>query len=147
MRFMDVVKEDMRMMLKKVQKSLVCVSTEGHWSADKDTVLTYTIQENFAACTSDWIGLYKVTQLTSSPSDYIAFVWVKESEIAEIGKVVQLRRNKDELPLLAGDYILGYYNKNMQSLVGLSPTFQIMESRSILLEDLVPDNVNGLQPQ
>lgn len=37
----------------------------------------------------------------------------------------QLRRNKDELPLLAGDYILGYYNKNMQSLVGLSPTFQV----------------------
>lgn len=37
----------------------------------------------------------------------------------------QLRINKDDLPLLAGDYILGYYSRNMQSLVGWSPTFQV----------------------
>lgn len=49
-------------MQKKLEQPLVCVSVEGHWSADEDAILTYTIQENFAACTSDWIGLYKVTQ-------------------------------------------------------------------------------------
>lgn len=32
-------------MWKKVEKPLVCVSAEGHWSADEDAVLTYTIQE------------------------------------------------------------------------------------------------------
>ncbi|XP_026797505.3 inositol polyphosphate 5-phosphatase K [Pangasianodon hypophthalmus] len=132
-------------MQKKVEKPLVCVSAEGHWSADEDAVLTYSIQDNFAACTSDWIGLYKTN--FKSPSDYITFVWVKEDEIAEVSEVVQLRMNKDDLPLLAGDYILGYYSRNMQSLVGLSPTFQIMESRFALLEDLVPENVDGLQPQ
>ncbi|XP_060752631.1 inositol polyphosphate 5-phosphatase K [Tachysurus vachellii] len=132
-------------MQKNTEKPLVSVSAEGHWSADEDAILTYTIQDNFAACTSDWIALYK-TNFKSS-SDYIAFVWVKEDEIAEINKVTQLTMNKDDLPVLAGDYILGYYSRNMQSLVGLSPTFQIMESRFALLEDMVPENVNGPQSQ
>ncbi|GAA6099778.1 inositol polyphosphate 5-phosphatase K [Tachysurus ichikawai] len=132
-------------MQKNMEKPLVSVSAEGHWSADEDAVLTYTIQGNFAACTSDWIALYKTNFKNSS--DYIAFVWVKEDEIAEISRVTQLTLNKDDLPVLAGDYILGYYSRNMQSLVGLSPTFQIMESRFALLEDMVPENVNGPQSQ
>ncbi|KAI5629254.1 inositol polyphosphate 5-phosphatase K isoform X1, partial [Silurus asotus] len=127
---------------KKLEKPLVCVSAEGQWSADEDAILTYTIQDNFAACTSDWIGLYKTN--FKSPTDYITFVWVKEGELAEINEVVQLKMNKDDFPVLAGDYILGYYSRNMQSLVGLSPTFQILESRLTLLEDLMPENVNGL---
>ncbi|KAL7847629.1 hypothetical protein AOLI_G00223470 [Acnodon oligacanthus] len=127
---------------KKVETPLVCVSAEGQWSADEDAVLTYTIQEKFDACTSDWIGLYKIG--FKSALDYIAFVWVKEDEIADVDEVVQLSMKRDDLPLLAGDYILGYFSRNMQSLVGLSPTFQIMESTLALLEGLVPENINGL---
>ncbi|XP_036451251.1 inositol polyphosphate 5-phosphatase K [Colossoma macropomum] len=127
---------------KKVETPLVCVSAEGQWSADEDAVLTYTIQEKFDACTSDWIGLYKIG--FKSALDYIAFVWVKEDEIAAVDEVVQLSMKRDDLPLLAGDYILGYFSRNMQSLVGLSPTFQIMESTLALLEGLVPENINGL---
>ncbi|KAI4896145.1 hypothetical protein NFI96_020010, partial [Prochilodus magdalenae] len=108
---------------KKVETALVCVSAEGQWSADEDAVLTYTIQETFDACTSDWIGLYKIG--FKSPLDYIAFVWVKEDEIPTVNEVVQLSMKRDDLPLLAGDYILGYFSRNMQSLVGLSPTFQV----------------------
>lgn len=32
---------------------------------------------------------------------------------------------KNELPLLAGDYVLGYYSTNMQTLIAFSPTFQV----------------------
>ncbi|TSK16138.1 Phosphatidylinositol transfer protein alpha isoform [Bagarius yarrelli] len=48
-----------------------------------------------------------------SSTIYIAFVWVKENDIAEINEVVQLRMNKDDLLLLAGDYILGYFRRNI----------------------------------
>uniref|UniRef100_A0A8B9LSU7 Inositol polyphosphate 5-phosphatase K-like n=1 Tax=Astyanax mexicanus TaxID=7994 RepID=A0A8B9LSU7_ASTMX len=127
---------------KQVDTPLVCVSAEGEWSADEDAVLTYFIQERFDTCTSDWIGLYKIG--FKSALDYTAFAWVPEHEIPGVNEVVQLSMKKDDLPLLAGDYILGYFSRNMQSLVGLSPTFQIMESRLALLEGLVPENVNGL---
>ncbi|KAF5904855.1 inositol polyphosphate 5-phosphatase K-like isoform X2 [Clarias magur] len=68
-----------------------------------------------------------------SPSDYTAFVWVKEDGITEINDVVQLRMNKDDIPSLAGDYILVDYSRNMQSLVFLSPTFQ-RENGSVALK-------------
>ncbi|XP_062870848.1 inositol polyphosphate 5-phosphatase K [Trichomycterus rosablanca] len=132
-------------MKKKVETPLVHVNTVGQWSADENAVLIYSIQEQFDACTADWIGLYKTN--FKSASDYIAFVWVREDEMAEIDEVVQLSMMKDDLPLLAGDYILGYYSRNMQSLVGLSPVFQIMESKLALLEGLVPEKFNGLQSQ
>ncbi|XP_066507556.1 inositol polyphosphate 5-phosphatase K isoform X3 [Hoplias malabaricus] len=127
---------------RKMETPLVCVSAEGQWSADEDAVLTYSFQEKFDACTSDWIGLYKIG--FRSALDYIAFIWVKEEEIAAVDEVVQLSMKRDDLPLLAGDYILGYFSRNLQSLVGLSPTFQIMESTQALLEGLVPENINGL---
>lgn len=81
--------------------------------------------------------------------------------------------SKDELPLLAGDYVLGYYSSNMQSLIALSPTFQvgfpslfscisiheackptdapavyffqILQSERAMMEGLIPENINGLE--
>ncbi|KAF7701266.1 hypothetical protein HF521_002431 [Silurus meridionalis] len=111
------------------QQKYTCDTSYGV-SDHKPVIATFILETNF-----------------KSPTDYITFVWVKEGEFAEINDVVQLRMNKDDFPVLAGDYILGYYSRNMQSLVGLSPTFQIMESRLALLEHLMPENVNGLQPQ
>uniref|UniRef100_A0A4W4GEL6 Inositol polyphosphate-related phosphatase domain-containing protein n=1 Tax=Electrophorus electricus TaxID=8005 RepID=A0A4W4GEL6_ELEEL len=73
---------------KKVETALVCVIAKGQWCANEHAALTYTILENFDASTYDWIGLYK-TDFKSS-SDYIAFVWVKESEVAAVDEVVQV---------------------------------------------------------
>lgn len=33
--------------------------------------------------------------------------------------------DKDDIPLLGGQYVLGYYSTNMQSIIGLSANFQV----------------------
>ncbi|KAM3868846.1 inositol polyphosphate 5-phosphatase K [Diretmus argenteus] len=121
---------------------LVHVSAEGVWSADHDAVLNYTIQEDFMSSTWDWIGLYKVG--FKSASDYQTFVWVKENELPETNEVIQISMDKDKVPLLGGQYVLGYYSTNMQSIIGLSADLQILESKRVVMEGLVPENINGL---
>ncbi|XP_045896481.1 inositol polyphosphate 5-phosphatase K [Micropterus dolomieu] len=121
---------------------LVHISHVGVWSADQDAVLNYTIQEDFLSSTWDWIGLYKVG--FKSPSDYETFVWVREDELPETNEVIQISVDKDEIPLLSGQYVLGYYSTNMQSIIGLSDNFQILESKRAVMEGLVPENINGL---
>ncbi|XP_030010004.1 inositol polyphosphate 5-phosphatase K isoform X1 [Sphaeramia orbicularis] len=121
---------------------LVHVSPEGVWSADHDALLNYTVQEDFMSSTWDWIGLYKVG--FKSPSDYETFVWVREDDLPETNEVIQLTVDKDDIPLLGGQYVLGYYSTNMQSIIGLSANFQILESKRAVMEGLVPENVNGL---
>ncbi|GLD74353.1 inositol polyphosphate 5-phosphatase K-like protein [Lates japonicus] len=121
---------------------LVHISPVGVWSADQDALLNYTVQEDFMSSTWDWIGLYKVG--FKSASDYETFAWVREDDLPETNEVIQISVDKDEIPLLGGQYVLGYYSTNMQSIIGLSANFQILESRRAVMEGLVPENVNGL---
>ncbi|ROL54411.1 Phosphatidylinositol 4,5-bisphosphate 5-phosphatase A [Anabarilius grahami] len=127
-------------MRKKVETPLVTLTVEEHWSADENATFTYTILENFESSTRDWIGLYKIG--FKSASDYSTFTWVKDDEVAAIGEVVTVQI-KNELPLLAGDYVLGYYSTNMQTLIAFSPTFQILDSKRAVMEGLVSENING----
>ncbi|XP_037543320.1 inositol polyphosphate 5-phosphatase K isoform X2 [Nematolebias whitei] len=119
---------------------LVHVSPEGVWSAEQDALLTYTVQEDFMSSTWDWIGLYKVG--FKSPSDYETFVWVREEELPEVHEVIQRSVNKDKVPLLGGEHVLGYFSANMNSIVGLSENFQILESKRA--EGLDPEDINGI---
>ncbi|XP_056266221.1 inositol polyphosphate 5-phosphatase K isoform X2 [Pseudoliparis swirei] len=121
---------------------LVHVSPLGAWSADQDALLNYTVQEDFMSSTWDWIGLYKVG--FKNAFDYETFVWVREEELPEINEVIQLPVDKDEIPLLGGLYVLIYYSTNMQSIIGLSENFQILESKRAVMEGLVPEKINGL---
>ncbi|XP_069001682.1 inositol polyphosphate 5-phosphatase K [Embiotoca jacksoni] len=121
---------------------LVHVSPVGLWSADQDALLTYTVQEDFLSSTWDWIGLYKVG--FKSASDYQTFVWVREIDLPEINEVIQVSVDKDEIPLLGGLYVLGYFSTNMQSILGLSASFQILESKRAVMEGLVPEEINGV---
>ncbi|XP_072231644.1 inositol polyphosphate 5-phosphatase K [Leuresthes tenuis] len=121
---------------------LVHVSPVGVWSADQNALLTYTVQEDFMSSTWDWIGLYKVG--FKSATDYETFVWVRENELPEINEVIQISVDKDEIPLLGGEYVLGYYSTNMQSLIGLSANFQIQESKRAVTEGLIPEDINGI---
>ncbi|KAM4544794.1 inositol polyphosphate 5-phosphatase K isoform 2-T2 [Odontesthes bonariensis] len=121
---------------------LVHVSPVGVWSADQNALVTYTVQEDFMSSTWDWIGLYKVG--FKSATDYQTFAWVRENELPEINEVIQISVDKDEIPLLGGEYVLGYYSTNMQSLVGLSANFQIQESKRAVTEGLIPEDINGL---
>ncbi|KAF3840797.1 hypothetical protein F7725_006659 [Dissostichus mawsoni] len=70
---------------------------------------------DFMSSTWDWIGLYKISM------------------------------DKDEIPLLGGQFVLGYYSTNMQSIIGFSANFQILESKRAVMEGLVPENINGLK--
>ncbi|KAM3602000.1 uncharacterized protein V6R79_022593 [Siganus canaliculatus] len=121
---------------------MVHISPVGVWSADQDAQLTYSVQEDFMSSTWDWIGLYKVG--FKSALDYETFAWVREGELPELNEVIQISVDKDEIPLLGGQYVLGYYSTNMQSILGLSANFQILESKRAVMEGLVPENVNGL---
>ncbi|KAM7374372.1 hypothetical protein PAMP_007033 [Pampus punctatissimus] len=121
---------------------IVHVSPVGVWSADQDALLNYTIQEDFMSSTWDWIGLYKVG--FKSASDYETFVWVRENELPETNEVIQISVDKDEIPLLGGQYVLCYYSTNMQSIIGISDNFQILESKRAVMEGLVPEKINGL---
>lgn len=38
---------------------------------------------------------------------------------------LQISVDKDEIPLLSGQYLLGYFSTNMQSILGLSANFQV----------------------
>uniref|UniRef100_A0A3Q1EM69 Inositol polyphosphate-5-phosphatase Kb n=1 Tax=Acanthochromis polyacanthus TaxID=80966 RepID=A0A3Q1EM69_9TELE len=121
---------------------LVHVSPVGVWSADQDALLTYTVQEDFMSSTWDWIGLYKMG--FKSAADYETFVWVREDDLPEISEVIQRSVEKDKIPLLGGQYVLGYYSTNMQSITGLSASFQqILESKRAVMEGLVPEDING----
>ncbi|KAM9332934.1 inositol polyphosphate 5-phosphatase K [Pholidichthys leucotaenia] len=129
--------------LRKVSDTpLVHVSPVGVWSADQDALFTYTVQEDFMSSTWDWIGLYK--DGFKSASDYETFVWVRENELPETNEVIQRSVDKDEIPLLGGQYVLGYYSTNMQTIIGLSTSFQILESKRAVMEGLVPEDINGL---
>ncbi|KAE8287493.1 Inositol polyphosphate 5-phosphatase K [Larimichthys crocea] len=121
---------------------LVHISPLGTWSGDQDALLSYTFQEDFMSSTWDWIGLYKVG--FKSPSDYETFVWVREDDLPETNEVIEISVDKDEIPLLSGQYVLGYYSTNMQSIIGLSASFQIVESKRAVMEGLIPENINGL---
>uniref|UniRef100_A0A3Q1J9N4 Inositol polyphosphate-related phosphatase domain-containing protein n=1 Tax=Anabas testudineus TaxID=64144 RepID=A0A3Q1J9N4_ANATE len=121
---------------------MVHVSPVGVWSADQDALLNYTIQEDFMSSTWDWIGLYKVG--FKSAADYESFVWVREKELPEINELIQISVDKNVIPLLGGQYVLGYYSTNLQSLLGLSESFNILESTRAVMEGLVPENINGL---
>ncbi|XP_072302210.1 inositol polyphosphate 5-phosphatase K isoform X3 [Eucyclogobius newberryi] len=122
---------------------LVHVSAESVWSADQDAALSYTVLEEFMSSTWDWIGLFKVG--FKSAMDYETFVWVRENELPEVDELIQLPVDKDTIPLVGGQYVLGYYSTNMQTIVGLSATFQILESKRAVMEGLVPENANGLK--
>ncbi|KAL0994969.1 hypothetical protein UPYG_G00130100 [Umbra pygmaea] len=108
-------------MRKHCESPLVRVWPEGLWEAGQAAVLSYIILEDFLSSTWDWIGLYK--EGFKSASDYATFVWVKD-ELPEVNDVMQVSVNQKDVPSLGGEYVLGYFSYNMQSIVGLSKNFQ-----------------------
>ncbi|KAG7217247.1 hypothetical protein INR49_027791 [Caranx melampygus] len=88
----------------------------------------------------------KMSIQSSSPRKYISDMSYGVSDHKPvIGTFsLEISVDKGEIPLLSGQYVWGYYSTNMQSIVGLSANFQILESKRAVMEGLVPDNVNGL---
>ncbi|XP_023648329.2 inositol polyphosphate 5-phosphatase K-like [Paramormyrops kingsleyae] len=127
---------------KKVGVPLARLRAEGEWSADADALLTYSVMESFPASAWDWIGLYAVG--FRSVQDYISYTWVKDAEVSHSEELIQVYVSKNEIPVRGGQCVLGYYSSKMQCIVGLSPPFQVHESKVAMDEGAVPENHYGL---
>ncbi|XP_048838108.1 inositol polyphosphate 5-phosphatase K-like [Brienomyrus brachyistius] len=127
---------------KKVEVPLVRLCALGEWSADADALLTYSVMDSFPASAWDWIGLYAVG--FRSVQDYISYTWVKDAEVSHSDELIQVYVSKNEIPVRGGQCLLGYYSSKMQCIVGLSPPFQVHESKVAIDEGAVPENHYGL---
>uniref|UniRef100_A0A8B9R8T3 Inositol polyphosphate-5-phosphatase Ja n=1 Tax=Astyanax mexicanus TaxID=7994 RepID=A0A8B9R8T3_ASTMX len=79
----------------KVNLPLVHLEVEKEWTKVSDATARFTIISGFQRSSWDWVGLYKVTF------------------------------PEEDLPRDAGEYILGYYSNNTNSIVGITEPFQV----------------------
>uniref|UniRef100_A0A8C6Q5C7 Inositol polyphosphate-5-phosphatase K n=1 Tax=Nothobranchius furzeri TaxID=105023 RepID=A0A8C6Q5C7_NOTFU len=103
---------------------LVNISPVGVWSADQNALLTYTVQEDFMSSLWDWIGLYRVPWGSRGKVEHLLHVLDTSVNIF-LFFFLQRCVDKDAIPLLGGEYVLGYYSTNMNSIIGLSDKFQV----------------------
>uniref|UniRef100_A0A8D0GT53 Inositol polyphosphate-5-phosphatase K n=1 Tax=Sphenodon punctatus TaxID=8508 RepID=A0A8D0GT53_SPHPU len=109
-----------------VSTPFVSLSPVGKWSCEQDALISYSVLAEFASSAWDWIGLYKVT--FRHVNDYVTYAWVKDDEISSSEDANQVYLNADEIPHAGGEFLLGYYSHNMQSIAGISQPFQIEPS-------------------
>lgn len=111
----------------------VTLRAEGEWNADHDSLISYSVSKDFPSSTWDWIGLYRVG--FRHTNDYVTYAWVKDDEISFSKDCSQVYINADEIPLDGGEFLLGYFCHNLQSLAGISEPFQIQPGRNLSAKD------------
>ncbi|XP_044286498.1 inositol polyphosphate 5-phosphatase K isoform X2 [Varanus komodoensis] len=116
-----------------VSVPLVVLQPLGNWSAEEDGTVSYSTAPEFPSSAWDWIGLYKVT--FKHTNDYVMYAWVQDNEISSGVDAKQVYLSANELPEAGGEFLLGYYSNVMQSIVGISRSFQIQPSRGLSEED------------
>ncbi|KAM9446169.1 inositol polyphosphate 5-phosphatase K isoform 2-T2 [Clarias gariepinus] len=107
----------------KVDMSLVTLIVEDEWREVTDAVAKFKVAPNYSRSSWDWIGLYKVG--FKHHKDYVAYTWAKQEESDYLRQEHNVSFAEEELPKEPGDYILGYYSNNMNSIVGVTEPFQI----------------------
>ncbi|KAG9263350.1 inositol polyphosphate 5-phosphatase K [Astyanax mexicanus] len=101
----------------KVNLPLVHLEVEKEWTKVSDATARFTIISGFQRSSWDWVGLYKVG--FKHYKDYAAYVWAKSDHST------QVTFPEEDLPRDAGEYILGYYSNNTNSIVGITEPFQV----------------------
>ncbi|XP_072099009.1 LOW QUALITY PROTEIN: inositol polyphosphate 5-phosphatase K-like [Mobula birostris] len=109
---------------RRMTQPLVELQAEGEWVPGKDAIISYCPAQDYSSSSWDWIGLFKVG--FRSPRDYVTYLWVKDDELLVNEDVYQVFLNGEDVPEVAGDYILCYYSSNMDCIVGVSCPFQIL---------------------
>ncbi|KAG7318521.1 hypothetical protein KOW79_018276 [Hemibagrus wyckioides] len=107
----------------KVDIPLVTLIVEDEWREVTDGVAKFKVAPNYSRSSWDWIGLYKVG--FRHHKDYVGYTWAKQEESDYLRQEHHVTFAEEELPKEAGDYILGYYSNNMNSIVGVTEPFQI----------------------
>uniref|UniRef100_A0A3P9H8V4 Phosphatidylinositol 4,5-bisphosphate 5-phosphatase A n=1 Tax=Oryzias latipes TaxID=8090 RepID=A0A3P9H8V4_ORYLA len=105
----------------KLDIPLVTIIVEDEWNSVADAKVIFKMAPKYSRSSWDWIGLYKVG--FKHPKDYVGYVWAKQEEADFLRQ-----EHEEELPKGSGDYILGYYSNNMNTIVGVTEPFQ-SESR------------------
>ncbi|CAK6966497.1 phosphatidylinositol 4%2C5-bisphosphate 5-phosphatase A [Scomber scombrus] len=107
----------------RVDIPLVTLTVEDEWNSIADAVAKFKLTPSFARSSWDWIGLYKVG--FKHHKDYVGYVWAKQEEADFLRQEHQVAFTEEELPKGSGDFILGYYSNNMNTIVGVTEPFQI----------------------
>lgn len=107
----------------RVDVPLVTLIVEDEWNCVADATTKFRLAPNYSRSSWDWIGLYKVG--FKHHKDYVGYVWAKQEENDFHRQEHQVVFTEEELPKGSGDFILGYYSNNMNSIVGVTEPFQI----------------------
>ncbi|KAJ0019176.1 hypothetical protein NQD34_006745 [Periophthalmus magnuspinnatus] len=107
----------------RVDVPLVTLIVEDEWNCAADATAKFRLAPNYSRSSWDWIGLYKVG--FKHHKDYVGYVWAKQEENDFHRQEHQVLFTEEELPKGSGDFILGYYSNNMNSIVGVTEPFQI----------------------
>lgn len=107
----------------RVDVPLVTLMVEDEWNCVADATTKFRLAPNYSRSSWDWIGLYKVG--FKHHKDYVGYVWAKQEENDFHRQEHQVTFTEEELPKGSGDFILGYYSNNMNSIVGVTEPFQI----------------------
>ncbi|XP_050976316.1 phosphatidylinositol 4,5-bisphosphate 5-phosphatase A isoform X1 [Labeo rohita] len=111
----------------KVNLPLVTLEVEKEWTKFSDATAKLTIRHGFQRSSWDWVGLYKVG--FKHHKDYAAYVWAKSEHST------QVTFSEEDLPRDPGEYLLGYYSNNTNSIVGVTEPFQVNSAFTQLHSD------------
>uniref|UniRef100_A0A673X812 Inositol polyphosphate-5-phosphatase J n=1 Tax=Salmo trutta TaxID=8032 RepID=A0A673X812_SALTR len=101
------------------------VSYEKEWTKVSDATVRFTVRSSFQRSSWDWVAIYKVG--FKHHKDYVAYVWAK----ADHGS--QVTFTEEDLPRDAGEYILGFYSNNMNTIIGVTLPFQVRTLPAVFL--------------
>ncbi|KAM3867502.1 inositol polyphosphate 5-phosphatase K [Diretmus argenteus] len=107
----------------KVDMPLVTLIVEDEWNSIADATARFKVAPNYSRSSWDWIGLYKVG--FKHHKDYVGYIWAKQDEADYQRQEQEVTFTEEELPKGSGDFILGYYSNNINSIVGVTEPFQI----------------------
>uniref|UniRef100_H3BFL5 Phosphatidylinositol 4,5-bisphosphate 5-phosphatase A n=1 Tax=Latimeria chalumnae TaxID=7897 RepID=H3BFL5_LATCH len=108
----------------KVDHPLVQIQVEDEWNKPSDAVVRFRMAANFPKSSWDWIGLYRVG--FKHHKDYVGYVWAKHDDSDRMTHQYQVTFNEESLPKGVGEYILGYYSNNLNTIVGVTEPIQIL---------------------
>uniref|UniRef100_A0A8C1JSA3 Phosphatidylinositol 4,5-bisphosphate 5-phosphatase A n=1 Tax=Cyprinus carpio TaxID=7962 RepID=A0A8C1JSA3_CYPCA len=111
----------------KVNLPLVTLEVEKEWTKFSDATVKLSMAHGFQRSSWDWVGLYKVG--FKHHKDYAAYVWAKSEHST------QVTFSEEDLPRDPGEYILGYYSNNTNSIVGVTEPFQVHTALTQLHSD------------
>ncbi|XP_061732276.1 phosphatidylinositol 4,5-bisphosphate 5-phosphatase A [Nerophis ophidion] len=119
----------------RVDMALVELQVNKEWCQVSDAAIRLTFASNYHRSSWDWVAIYKVG--FRHHKDYQAYVWAKYEHAG------QVCFPEEDLPREDGQYLLGYYSNNMNSIVALSSHIQIkipVHSPSVQRSDSTEDS-------